>query len=84
MNTEPAFTLTGLFANDAKTIAESLGSRETFPQGPSMGMRVLMFYISHVGRGLSPSRRRSLENAKEILSAQVKWELSFVRNQTSG
>lgn len=84
MNTKPAFTLTGLFARDAKTIAESLGSRETFPQGPSMGMRVLMFYISHAGRGLSPSRRRSLEKAKEILSVQVKRELSFFQNHTSG
>jgi hypothetical protein len=72
MNAKPVSTLTGLFANDAKTIAESLGSRDTFPQGPAMGMRVLMFYISHAGRVLSPSRRRNLEKAKEILSAQVR------------
>ena len=84
MNTKPAFTLTGLFAKDAKTIAELLGSRETFPQGPSMGMRVLMFYISHAGRRLSRSRRRSLEKAKEILSMQVKRELSFLWDRTSG
>ena len=68
MNTETASTLTGLFANDAKTIAES---RETFPQGPAMGMRVLMFYLSHAGRGLSSSRLRTLEKAREILSARL-------------
>ena len=83
MNTKPASTFTGLFANDAKTIAESLGSREIFPQGPAMGMRVLMFYISHAGRGLSRSRRRTLLKAKEILSARVKGELSFLQDETT-
>lgn len=69
-------TLAGLFASDPKTIAESLASRDTFPQGPASGMRVLSFYISHAARGLSPARRRSLEKAKEILSARVKQELN--------
>ena len=73
-------TLAGLFASDPETIAESLGSRDTFPQGPASGMRILSFYISHAGRGLSPSRRRSLERAKEILSARVKQELNERRS----
>jgi hypothetical protein len=69
----------GLFASDAKTIAESLASREIFPEGPSSGMRVLMFYISHAGRNLSASRRKNLEKAKEILSARVRRELEEKR-----
>jgi len=80
MKADSAPTLYGLFSNDAKTIAESLGSRETFPQGPATGLRVLMFYLSHAGRGLSPLRRKNLEKAKEILSAQVKRELSLLRS----
>lgn len=76
-------TLAGLFASDPKTIAESLASREAFPQGPASGMRVLSFYISHAGRGLSPSRRRSLEKAKEILSARVKQELKELNERRS-
>lgn len=76
-------TLAGLFANDPKTIAESLASREMFPQGAASGMRVLSFYISHAGRGLSPSRRRSLEKAKEILSDRVKQELRELNERRS-
>lgn len=70
MDTKPALTISGLFADDAKTIAESLGS-----SGPAIGIRVLAFYISHAGRGMSPARRKNLDKAKEILSAQIKREL---------
>lgn len=75
MKTATGPSLAGLFANDAKTIADSLASRDTFPQGPATGMRVLTFYISHASRGLSPTRRRNLEKAKEILLARVKQDL---------
>ena len=76
MKTKSGPTLGELFANDARTIAESLASREMFPQGPVSAMRVLSFYISHAGRWLSPSRRRNLEKAREILQARVRQELN--------
>ena len=75
MKTQPTLVLAGLFADDANIIADSLGSRETFSQGPAMGMRVITFYLSYVGRRLSPSRRRTLERAKKLLAARVKREL---------
>ena len=61
----------GLFTKDAKTIAESLASKEVSPHGPASGLRVLQFYISHAGRALSASRRRSLEKAMKLLSVRV-------------
>ncbi len=61
----------GLFTKDPKTIADSLASKEVSPQGPASGMRVLAFYLSHAGKSLSASRRRSLEKAKKLLSARV-------------
>jgi len=69
----------GLFAKDAVTIAESLASKEVFPQGPASGMRVLSFYINYAGKSLSASRRRNLEKAKKLLSARL--DQSFKEEQ---
>jgi hypothetical protein len=61
----------GLLAMSAEAIAESLASKERFPDGPAIGMRMLTFYISYGGKHLSVSRRRNLERAKKLLSARV-------------
>ncbi|HEV2134673.1 MAG TPA: DUF3175 domain-containing protein [Terracidiphilus sp.] len=65
-----------LFANPPEKIVEVLSSREVFPQGAASGMRVLCFYISQSGKGLSPSRRRNLEKAKRMLSVLVEQEMA--------
>jgi hypothetical protein len=65
-----------LFAKSPEQIVEVLSSRQMFPQGAASGMRVLMFYISRSGKGLSPSRRRNLEKAKKMLSELVELEMS--------
>ena len=74
MKADATHSLVSLFATDARTIADSLGSRETFPQGPAMGMRILSFYMAHVGPRLSRSRQRNLERARQILLARLKRE----------
>ena len=61
----------GLFHRDPEAIVEALVSRETFPDGPAAGMRILAFYISHAGKRLSASRLRSLEKARKLLSAKL-------------
>lgn len=61
----------GLFAQDPETIAASLASKEVSPQGPATGMRLLVFYITRVGRRLSASRLKKLEKARKLLSVQV-------------
>jgi Protein of unknown function (DUF3175) len=65
----------GLFTKPAKSIADSLASRELSPQGASSGLRLLTFYINYAAKWLSPSRRRNLEKAKKLLSDRVSREL---------
>jgi tRNA(adenine34) deaminase len=62
----------GLFAKDPEMIAELLSSREVSPGGPESGMRILTFYLCYASKGISASRRRSLEKAKDLLSARIR------------
>jgi len=73
MNASPACLFpSGLFANDPQIIAESLSSRQgSASKGPADGLRLLAFYLAHAGQRLSVSRRRTLEKAKLLLSAQL-------------
>ena len=61
----------GLFNKDAATIARSLASKKVSPKGPGSGMRMLTFYINRAGKTLSASRRKELQQAKELLSEKV-------------
>jgi tRNA(adenine34) deaminase len=62
----------GLFKRDPQTIARELASKKVSPKGPGSGMRMLTYFINRAGKGLSASRRRNLEKAKELLSERVK------------
>ncbi len=62
----------GLFTRDPETIARQLASKKVSPKGPGSGMRMLTYFINRAGTGLSASRRRNLEKAKELLSERVK------------
>lgn len=62
----------GLFKEDAATIARELASKKVSPKGPGSGMRMLTYYLNRGGKGLSASRRKELERAKELLSKKVK------------
>jgi hypothetical protein len=73
----------GLFAKTPNVIAESLASRETFPDGPATGMRMLTFYISYAGRHLSASRMRGLERAKKLLAARIERMVKEARQQAA-
>ncbi len=65
-----------LFAKPPEKIVEALTSREIFPQGAASGLRVLNFYISQSGKGLSITRLRNLEKAKKMLAVQVEREMA--------
>lgn len=71
-----------LLASSPEVIAESLASKETFPDGPAIGMRMLTFYISYGGKHLSISRRRNLERAK-LLAARMERMLKDERRQAA-
>jgi hypothetical protein len=61
----------GLFKKSASTIARELASKDVSPKGPGSGMRMLTYYINRGGKGLSASRKKELEKAKELLSKKV-------------
>ena len=71
VKTVSTFPPKGLFTKDAPTIAKSLASKKVSPKGPGSGMRMLIYFINRGGRGLSPSRRRVLERAKQILTQRM-------------
>lgn len=61
----------GLFTKDPATIARTLASKKVSPKGPGSGMRMLTFFINRAGKNLSPSRKKALQRAKELLSQRV-------------
>lgn len=61
----------GLFTKDAPTIARSLASKRVSPKGPASGMRMLNYFINRAGHNLNPTRRKTLERAKTLLSKRI-------------
>ncbi len=57
----------GLFKKSAKAIAEGLAKKSVSPKGPGQAMQMLSFYENRGGKNLSPTRKKTLENAKDIL-----------------
>jgi tRNA(adenine34) deaminase len=61
----------GLFTKDPETIARTLASKKVSPKGPGSGMRMLNYFMNRAGKGLSETRRHSLEKAKGLLSERI-------------
>lgn len=74
VNTESTFPPEGLFKKNAATIARTLASRKVSPKGPGSGMRMLTYFINRAGKGLTATRRKELEKAKELLHQRVERE----------
>ncbi len=62
----------GLFTKSPEVIAKTLASKRVSPKGPASGMRMLNFFINRAGRGLSATRRKSLQRAKALLSERIR------------
>ena len=63
-----------LFTKSAPVIARSLASKKVSPKGPGSGMRMLTYFINRAGKGLSASRRHTLERAKGLLHERIEKE----------
>ena len=63
-----------LFTRSAPEIARSLASKKVSPKGPASGMRMLTYFINRGGKGLSTTRRRTLERAKQLLHERIEKE----------
>ena len=60
----------GLFKKGAKAIASGLAKKSVSPKGPGQAMQMLSFYENRGGKNLSSERKKTLENAKDILRAK--------------
>src|ERR1700729_1555120 len=60
----------GIFKKSAKAIAEGLAKKSVSPKGPGQAMQMLSFYENRGGKNLSAERKKTLENAKDILRAK--------------
>lgn len=70
VNTDSTKPGPGLFKKSAKAIAEGLVKKTVSPKGPGQAMQMLSFYENRGGKNLSPERKQTLENAKDILRAK--------------
>ena len=57
----------GLFKKSAKAIASGLEKKSVSPKGPGQAMQMLSFYENRGGKNLSAERKRTLENAKDLI-----------------
>ena len=57
----------GLFTRDTATIARVMATRRVSPKGLGSAIRMVQFFINRAGKGLSPTRRAQLEEAKALL-----------------
>jgi hypothetical protein len=70
VKTVSTFPPQGLFAKDARTIAGRMASKRVSPKGIGSGIRMIQFFINRAGKGLSATRRKTLERAKRMLQAK--------------
>jgi hypothetical protein len=57
----------GIFKKSAKAIAADLTKKSVSPKGPGQAMQMLSFYENRGGKNLPASRKKALENAKDII-----------------
>ena len=62
----------GLFTKDARTIARVMATKKVSPKGIGSGVRMIQYFINRAGKGLSATRRRELEKAKDLLQAKAR------------
>ena len=69
----------GLFTKSAATIARVMATKKVSPKGIGSGIRMIQFFINRGGKGLSASRKRELEKAKEILQERLQKQKAHQR-----
>lgn len=72
VKTVSTFPPKGLFTKKAKTIAQSMASKEVSPKGIGSGIRMIQYFINRAGKNLPPAQAKELEEAKRILQAKAR------------
>jgi len=71
VKTVSTFPPEGTFTKDAATIAKVMSSKKVSPNGIGSGIRMIQYFINRAGKGLSPTRKRELEKAKDLMRAKA-------------
>ena len=71
VNTVSTYPPPGTFTKSAREIANIMARRDVSPKGLGSGIRMIQYFINRSGRGLSPSRRRALEQAKRFVHSRA-------------
>jgi hypothetical protein len=61
----------GTFTGSAAEIARTMARKDVSPKGIGSGIRMIQYFINRGGKGLSPTRRVKLEQAKRILQRRA-------------
>src|SRR5438309_12113655 len=72
VKTVSTFPPAGTFTKDARSIARIMASKKVSPKGIGSGIRMIQYFINRAGKGLSPTRKRVLERAKQLLQEKQK------------
>jgi hypothetical protein len=67
VNTDSTHPPPRTFTGSAAQIARTMARKDVSPKGLGSGIRMIQYFISRAGKGLSATRRRELERAKRIL-----------------
>src|SRR5262249_15142959 len=71
IKTDSTYPPAGLFTKDAKTIARVMATRKVSLGEIASGIRMVEYFISRGGKGLSATRKHALEKAKRFLQAKA-------------
>ena len=59
------------FTGSASKIARTMARKDVSPKGLGSAVRMVQYFINRGGKGLSASRRRTLERAKRLLQQRA-------------
>ena len=74
VDTESTFPKKELFKKDAPTIARQMASKKVSPKGVGSSIKMVQYFINRGGKGLSPTRKKTLERAKHLLQDKLETE----------
>ncbi|HEX3998116.1 MAG TPA: DUF3175 domain-containing protein [Pirellulales bacterium] len=83
VKTVSTFPPQGTFTKGPQEIAETLADKKVSPKGIGSGIRMVQYFINRGGKGLSATRRKKLERAKEILHEKLEAQKKKKREKKS-
>ena len=74
VKTVSTFPPEGTFTKEPREMADTLADKRVSPKGIGSAIRMVQYYINRGGKGLSATRLKKLERAKDILHEKLEDE----------